>query len=406
MEYTLFAVTAPGVEGITAREVRALTPHPQPLPPLPTHFVGRGGRGEAGGIEYKGSLRDLYRANLHLRTVNRMLVRLGEFYAAAFSELRKKASRLPWGNFLVPGQPVTLRVTCHKSRLYHSEAVAERVAGAIEDRLGKAASHVKGQEADEASSSAQMIVVRLMRDKCTISVDSSGALLHQRGYRLATAKAPLRETLAAAIVLASGWDLTSPLLDPFCGSGTIPIEAALMAMGIPPGRSRRFAFMDWPSFDAALWESVLAESSSLSPTPWPPILASDRDAGAIEAARANAARAGVANAIEFSCRAVSAIEPPPRSGWLVTNPPYGVRLGEEKALVEFYPKLGDVLKKQFTGWRAYLLSADMRLPKLIHLAVSKRTPLFNGALECRLFEYKMVQGEMRKKKVDALSDLT
>jgi len=390
MEYTLFAVTAPGVEGITAREVRALTPHPQPLPPLPTHFVGRGGRGEAGGIEYKGSLRDLYRANLHLRTVNRMLVRLGEFYAAAFSELRKKASRLPWGNFLVPGQPVTLRVTCHKSRLYHSEAVAERVAGAIEDRLGKAASHVKGQEADEASSSTQMIVVRLMRDKCTISVDSSGALLHQRGYRLATAKAPLRETLAAAIVLASGWDLTSPLLDPFCGSGTIPIEAALMALGIPPGRSRRFAFMDWPSFDAALWESVLAESSSLSPTPWPPILASDRDAGAIEAARANAARAGVANAIEFSCRAVSAIEPPPRSGWLVTNPPYGVRVGAnpDADLRNLYARFGQVLRARCSGWHLALLSSHPQLQHSLGLEFdeARSLSLVNGGLRVKLVQ--------------------
>ena len=185
-------------------------------------------------MAFNGGLDELYRANLHLRTASRVLVRLGDFYAAAFSELRKKAGRLEWERYLRPGQPVALHVTCHKSKLYHSDAVAERVAGAIGDRLGRPTTMLKPAESED-DSPPQLVIVRLVNDHCTISIDSSGELLHRRGYRLATAKAPLRETLAAGMLLASGWDVRSPLIDPFCGSGTIAIEAALMRAGLPPG---------------------------------------------------------------------------------------------------------------------------------------------------------------------------
>ena len=359
-------------------------------------------RGEVGGIEFHGTLRDLYRANLHLRTASRILVRLGEFYAAAFSELRKKASRLAWEQYLAPGQPVALRVTCHKSKLYHSDAVAERVAGAIADRLGQASLFTTKRGDDETvettrrvvSTNAQLIVVRLMHDKCTISMDSSGALLHQRGYRLATAKAPLRETLAAGMLFASGWDKASPLLDPFCGSGTIAIEAALMARNIAPGRARRFSFMDWPNFDAALWQSLLETVETRDDSPrsgaerdrasLPPIMASDRDAGAIEAAKANAARAGVADGIEFSRRAVSAIEPPSQPGWVVTNPPYGVRVSGNKDLRNLYAQFGNVLRAKCPGWHVAMLSGSAQLQKSVGLKFDDGVPLVNGGLKVRL----------------------
>lgn len=366
-----FAVSAPGIAALTALELRRLG------------LLSQDKRAHRGGVAFGGKLDDLYRANLHLRTASRVLVRLGDFYAAAFSELRKKAGRLAWERFLAPGQPVTLRVTCRKSRLYHSDAVAERVVGAIGDRLGGPPSLQKPAQ-DEADQTPQLVVVRLFRDHCTISVDSSGALLHRRGYRLATAKAPLRETLAAAMLLAVEWDTASPLLDPFCGSGTIPIEAALMALGLPPGRSRRFAFMDWPGFNPERWEALLGEHRPRMSGGTPLIQASDRDAGAIQLAQDNAERAGVAGIIDFSCRAVSAIEPPDVPGWVVTNPPYGLRVSASKDLRNLYAQIGNVLRAHCPSWQVAILSSDLKLLGQIGFPLDTSLSMVNGGVRVRL----------------------
>ncbi len=263
------------------------------------------------------------------------------------------------------------------------------MVGAIADRLGQAPSVEPGSEEAETPP-AQLVLVRLVRDQCTISIDSSGALLHQRGYRLAGAKAPLRETLAAGILLAAGWDAVSPLLDPFCGSGTIAIEGALMAAGLAPGRSRRFAFMDWPDFDPALWAGLLeaAEAEAKIARRAPIIQASDRDAGAIAAARENAQRAGVEGAVEFSRRAVSAIEPPPGPGWVITNPPYGVRLDERDDLRNLYAKFGNTLRLLCPGWRVAFLSASLQLARSTGLPLdrSQTLPLVNGGLRVQLVQ--------------------
>jgi len=389
----LFAVCAPGLELFLAQELEGLGLHPlqPPRPPSSLNAWERKGgqRGEGeGGVEFDGTLSDVYRANLWLRTASRVLVRLGAFYAAAFPELVRKASRLPWERYLTPGQPVALRVTCHKSRLYHSGAVAERVAQAIGERLGRVPPVEKFSEEDNANL-PQLILVRLTHDHCTISVDSSGALLHRRGYRLATAKAPLRETLAAGMLMASEWDLTSPLLDPFCGSGTIPIEAALMARKIPPGRARHFAFMDWPNFDAAMWpppSSPLPSQTGEGLGVGAEILASDRDAGAIKSAQANAERAGVADRIEFSCRAVSAIEPQPGSGWVVTNPPYGVRVSRGRDLRNLYAQFGNVMRDKCPGWHIAMLcdSAQLIHNTGLKFDQGRSISLVNGGLKVRL----------------------
>jgi putative N6-adenine-specific DNA methylase len=373
--HSCFAVAAPGLEPITARELSSL---------------GLAGAAAPGGVSFTAARRDLYRANLHARTASRFLVRAGGFYAAAFSELRQKAGRLPWEQYLKPGQAVAIKATCHKSKLYHSGAVEERVAGAIADRLGQAPSVEPGSEEAETPP-AQLVLVRLVRDQCTISLDSSGALLHQRGYRLATAKAPLRETLAAGLLLAAGWDAASPLLDPFCGSGTIPIEAALMAARLAPGRQRRFAFMDWPDFDAALWASLLDEADSLASAAGPPptIQGSDRDAGAVTAAGENADRAGVAAMIEFAQRAVSSIQPPAGPGWVVTNPPYGVRLGERGGdQRNLYAQFGKTLRRQCPGWRVAFLCSSLQLARATGLPLdpSQTLPLVNGGIRVQLVQ--------------------
>ena len=368
---SFFAVTAPGLEPFTAQELRRLFPDLEPVT-VP------------GGVLFKGDLTALYRANLHLRTASRILARLGNFfYATTFPELQQRLARLPWERFLTPRQPVSIHVTCHKSKLYHSDAVARSVSAALEQRLGAPSPILKaGQDSPQPP---QLVLVRLAEDKCTVSVDSSGTLLHKRGYRQAVAKAPLRETLAAGLLMASGWDLASPLLDPFCGSGTIPIEAALMALGIPPGINRRFAFMDWPGYDESLWQDTAGTWQKAAGSP-PLIQASDRDAGAIKMAQANAERAGISDTIEFKCQAVSSITPPPvpGRGWVVTNPPYGLRLSEGKDLRNLYAQFGNVLRQKCPGWHLSVLCSDRALLGQMHIQMDTSLSLVNGGIRVRL----------------------
>src|SRR2546423_4639942 len=256
----LVAAAARGPESVAAGEHNAL---------------GDWGTIHRGGFAFDCVNRFFYRANLHLRTPGRIIVRLGRFHATTFYALERRAKKIPWQNFLPKQGVVDIRVTCRKSRLYHSDAVAEGVLSVISEvrgdiKLGKASSEDAddGEEsANETQSPLQRFVVRIVDDQCEISADSSGALLHRRGYRQEVAKAPLRETLAAAMILASGWRPGAPLVDPMCGSGTIPIEAAMIARSIAPGLRREFQFMQWPSFDAGLWkELVMAAQNQVRPS--------------------------------------------------------------------------------------------------------------------------------------------
>jgi putative N6-adenine-specific DNA methylase len=378
-----FSVCAPGLEPFTAQELKDLGLRVPSSTSSRDALEGRGEVEEVGGVECRGSLIDLYRANLCLRTASRVLLHLGSFYADTFSDLGRRAKRFSWEAYLKPGRPVALRVACHKSRLFHSAAVTERVMESIGARLGQIPP-TKKLDGDEEGNPPQLIFVRLVENRCTLSLDSSGALLSRRGYRLATAKAPLRETLAAGVLMASGWDLTSPLLDPFCGAGTIPIEAALMARRVAPGWQRHFAFMDWPNFDGNAWERAEQESRQGQGKSTPRILASDRDEGAIRAARANAERAGVSETIEFSCRPVSAIDPPAGPGWVVTNPPHGVRLKTHRDLRSLYIRLGKVLRARCRGWNAAILCGSDSLLELTGIKFERRFPMRSGGLKVEL----------------------
>ena len=229
-----------------------------------------------------------------------------------------------------------------------------------------------------------LVLVRVVHDRCVVSIDSSGALLHQRGWRKLAGKAPLRETLAAGLLLASGWDRSSPLADPFCGSGTIAIEAALLARSLAPGRSRHFAFLGWPGFAAADWAQALAESEAAALAVAPVIAASDRD-GAIDAARANADAAGVAQDVAFACRSISDFEPPAGTGWIVSNPPYGVRLRGGGDLRDLYASFGAVLKRRCPGWRVALLATDARLIRASGLPLEAIASWRNGGLRVEVF---------------------
>jgi putative N6-adenine-specific DNA methylase len=366
-----FAVAAPGLEPLVRDELRALRDH-HPL---------ELGESEPGGVEFRADRAGLYAANLHLRIASRVLVRIGSFHAAAFHELERHAARLPWHEFVAPGRPVEFRVTSRKSRLYHQDAIAQRLLASVGSRVpGANAAAVEGEPAQE-------FVVRIFRDECTVSADASGELLHRRGYRLAAAKAPLRETLAAAMVVGSGWDGTAPLVDPMCGSGTIPIEAALLARRIPPGIGRRFAFMGWPGFDEAAWEEVLRRARErILPRAPVPILGSDRDAGAVAAAAANAERAGVAEDVEWRRAAISAVAPPPGPGWIVTNPPYGVRVGERQRLRDLYAQLGNVARRCCPGWEVAFLAAHPELERQTGLELTPRFATENGGIRVRLVQ--------------------
>lgn len=379
-----FAVCTPGLEPFTARELEALGLKPDLLSPGPgSAELQDPADTEIGGVSFSGSLTDLYRANLLLRTANRILVRFGTFQAASFQEFRRKAGQLPWEEMLRPGNPVALRVTCHRSRLYHQKAVAERLAGALADRLGQSPPVQPGDETEDTPG-PQIIMARLVNNRVTISLDSSGPLLHRRGYRLAAGKAPLRETLAAGLLMASGWDRVSPLADPFCGSGTIPIEAALWAHDRPPGLNRPFAFMNWPSFEEQKWKALLTRAAPRVTGVTPLLIASDRDQGAVRMARENAERAGVGHLIEFSCRAVSAMEVPAGPGWVVTNPPFGVRVSRQKDLRNLYAQFGQVLRGKCPGWQFALLSPSLQLARNTGLRFDQGIPLAHGGLKIRI----------------------
>lgn len=342
------------------------------------HTVGE----DTGGMEFEGPQEHVYLANLHLRTASRVTIRLGEFKAITFAELRKKSSKLDWGKYLIPGQKVSLNVTCHKSRLYHSDAVSERVLGSVDDHFS-----ASGKKMVQ-SAEGQLILVRLVNDNCTISLDSSGELLHKRGYRQAVAKAPLRENLAAGMILASGWDRVSPLIDPFCGSGTIPIEAAMMAQQIAPGINRSFRFSSWPGFNKSAWNDILDHAKKQIQQESPPLFGYDRDAGAIEMSKSNAARAGQKDHIQFICQAVSLLESPASTGWIVTNPPYGIRVSENKDLRDLYARFGTLVKQGFSSWHISVLCNDDQLIGNMGLQKPvKSIQLINGGISVKQVNY-------------------
>lgn len=372
MELTV--VVAPGLEPTTLAEIRALGASAEVE--------------ESGVIALRGDEDLICRLNIHLRTATRVLVRAAPFRAASFAELERRAREVEWERVVSGETPLRLRVTCRKSRLYHSDAVAERVARSVSQRLGvqvEWSSSGEGDTRSDALSDAQLVVVRLVRDICTVSFDSSGAALHARGYRQAVAKAPLRESLAAAMILASEWAGDTPFLDPMCGSGTIPIEAALIARRIAPGTRRAFGFERWPGHRGdrlAEWrERALAAELATAPAG---IHASDRDAGAVRATLGNAERAGVQHDISVAQVTIAQLDPPAGPpGWVVTNPPYGVRVGQRGPLPALYKRFGLVLRERFPGWNVALLSVDPRLERAMVLPLRELFRTRNGGIPVR-----------------------
>jgi putative N6-adenine-specific DNA methylase len=356
---------------------------------------------EPAGVSFAATTAQLLHVNLWSRLATRVIVRLAQFTARDFATLEKQAARVPWATVIAPGTAVRFRVTCRKSRLYHSDAVAERVARGVQGAVrgitllarasGDDDRDLADGEADGAVAAAfspdddpaQLIIVRFDHDQCTISVDSSGALLHRRGWRQAVAKAPLRETLAAAMLAACEWNAEVPLVDPFCGSGTIGIEGALRARGMAPGLARRFAMERWPRVDAAWVASARDEARGRATGKvGVPILLSDRDAGACAAAKGNAERAGVADDVEIVQCPISDVDLASLgpSGLVLTNPPYGLRVSEGADLRGLYARLGDVVRAGGPGWRVALLVPDKQLIAQTKLTFDSLLRTSNGGI--------------------------
>jgi putative N6-adenine-specific DNA methylase len=347
-----------------------------------------------GGVAFAGAPELAYRANLESRLASRVLWRVGDGAYRDERDVYALAYGLDWPRWFRADRTLRVDVAATRSPLKSLEFATLRIKDAVCDRHRAAA----GRRPTVSKERPDVRVhAYLTADHATFYLDTSGEPLFKRGYRRETAEAPLRENLAAGLLRLAGWQPGTPLLDLMCGSGTIAVEAALMALDIAPGVKRTFGFQKLAWYDGPTWQRIKQAAQRRAQPPAPiGIYASDDDASAIQRCAANLAAAGATGAVVTERVDALARAAPASEGVIVTNPPYGVRQADSAALAAFYPRLGDALKQRFAGWTAYLFSGDPRLPKLIGLKASRRTPLFNGALECRLYEYRLVAGSARR----------
>ena len=351
-----------------------------------------------GGVHFSAEWPACYAANLHSRIATRILWRVAHGRYAKEDDIYKLALDTAWPSWFAAGQTIRVDVTAVKSPLKSLEFITLRIKDAICDRFR--ADTGKRPSVDTREPDVRMHGF-ITADECTLYIDTSGAPLYQRGLRQKTVDAPLKENVAAGILRLSGWQPGTPLLDPMCGSGTFLLEAAQMALCIAPGAGRDFGFQRLKNFQLGVWKNLLDKAMDAEkPAANAQIYGSDISPVAVRAALANLDRAGLLPAVTLSTGDVLEIDAPANygktSGIMIANPPYGERLSELDELAAFYPLLGSALKRNFAGWNCYFLTADMRLPRLMRLTPSKKTPLFNGAIECRVFEFKMVAGSNRR----------
>ncbi|ARO88578.1 RNA methyltransferase [Nitrosospira lacus] len=351
-------------------------------------------RGHDGGVQFQGDWRICYRANLESRVASRILWQVASQSYANEGDIYKIARALPWNEWFVPALTIRVNVAAIKCPLRSLDFVTLRIKDAVCDKFRE----ITGSRPSVDTVQPDMRIHGFLDARqFSLYLDTSGDALFKRGLRKSSGEAPIRENLAAGILSLTGWQPGVPLLDPMCGSGTFLLEAAQISLNIAPGSGRGFAFEKLKKFDKRLWirlkDAALARQKPLVRQP---LFGSDLYGDILADAHANLSAAGFSEIVTLKQANVLEISAPAPFGFLVTNPPYGVRIGESEKLLEFYPKLGDMLKKKFSGWKAYIFTADPLLPKCIRLTASRRTPLFNGALECRLLEYKMVAGGMRR----------
>jgi putative N6-adenine-specific DNA methylase len=361
--FEIFLAAPPGLEEVLCAEVRSKGFNSTRTVP--------------GGVTVRGGWPEVWRANLWVRGAGRVLAVLASFKALHLDGLEARARKVPWGEVLRPDVPFRVEATCAKSRIYHSGAAAERVEAAIREALG----------ARSSPEAPVLVRVRIEHDRCTLAVDTSGEPLHKRGAKAAVGKAPMRETMASLFLRQCGFHGGEPVLDPMCGSGTFVIEAAEIAARLNPGRARRFAFEHLATLDATAWQRMREVASRRTPPYFVRFYGSDRDAGAIAMARANAERAGVAEFTEFrQCAIGEVVAPGGPPGLVIVNPPYGTRLGDRKTLLPLYRSVGRTLLARFPGWRVGLITSEPTLARATGLPfLPPGAPVPHGGLRVTLF---------------------
>ena len=369
--FDYFATTALGLEIILSGELEALGIE--------------GIRTETAGVRFRGPFEDCMRANLHLRTANRVVMMLAEFTCSGPEDLYEGVRGIDWRPFFPSETTLAVSASVRDSAITHSVYAALTVKDAICDQLRDATG--RRPNVDRYHPDIQ-VVARLIGERAVIGMDTSGESLHLRGYRSSSAEAPLKETLAAGLVLITGWNGIDPFFDPMCGSGTISIEAALIARRIPPNLNReRFGFMRLPWFEVGMWESVREDARSGVLDEACMIEASDITDTSLEIARKNAVDAGVGSLIRFIRRDIRSLPKAKPFSTAVTNPPYGARLGEVKSLRTLYRTMGEVFRKRFRGSTAWVLTGNSGLAKYIPLKPSEKRILYNGAIRCRFLRF-------------------
>lgn len=348
-----------------------------------------------GGVGFKGDWMTCYRVNLESRIATRVLWRITEGRYRGEEDIYRIAYAPTWARWFTSDETIRVYVTAQRSPLKSLEFVTLRIKDAVCDHFRTVSG--KRPSVDTANPDVRVHAF-LTKDAVTLYIDTSGEPLYKRGFKRAAVEAPLKENLAAGILRLTGWTPDEALIDPMCGSGTFLIEAAQIALDVAPGLGRDFAFEKMRNFDRAAWTAMRkAAEERRKPARPLAIYGSDLVPEQVRRARVNLEAAGVADCVRLMSADILEVDAPAESGVMVTNPPYGVRLGEESELAAFYPEMADALKAHWAGWRCYFLSADPALPKGMRLKASRRTPLFNGALECRLYEYRMFEGSGREK---------
>jgi putative N6-adenine-specific DNA methylase len=395
----LFLPCAAGVEDFLAEEAHALTGlHGEDLQVL------------RGGILMRASWRDAQRLNLHSRLAQRVLIELSHTMYRNEQNLYDAASQVAWEIWFTPKQTIKVEVTAQHSPLNSLNFAALKIKDAIADRFR----HKRGERPSVDTRWPDVrIYAHLTTDTATLYIDTSGEPLFKRGWREDKGDAPLKETLAAAMIAASGWDATTPLYDPCCGSGTIAIEAAQIACGIAAGSRRRFAFEKLLPFQPHVWDGLLEQARAAEHAPTAEVFGSDVAHRMVDFAQRNAERAGVGAVAQF--RGGDALQrmPPVASGIMLLNPPYGERIevagvaGRREAAqtedgsADFFPRLATHWKRNYAGWTAWMLTPDLKLPGKMRLKESRRVPMWNGPIECRLFRFDLVAGSARAPRADA-----